>query len=232
MKQIIKNYSFNAAAHTITFSDFSSIDLERVLLITNVTTNEVIYIFNTPSRGGTATGNVLTLEYNTSSMSNGDKLQITYDCADNDPTYGVPATRGKYTSSAPTLSNNDHGELQLDSNANLKATLATSLNADIDSLTVYPKAYVYTKKTATGPVSATPTAIAGYYVAASASGVISIYDNASTAAGDTMLATSKAVAAGDYITLPVPIQMQNGIYFSLNSGTATVYILTQRITAQ
>ena len=79
MKTLITNYTFNAASKTITFSDYTSIDLNRVLLITNTTTNIIIYNFASSTLGGTVSGNTLTLTYNTGSMSNTDKLQIYYD---------------------------------------------------------------------------------------------------------------------------------------------------------
>jgi hypothetical protein len=79
MKTLITNYTFNAASKTITFSDYTSIDLNRVLLITNSTTNTIIYNFASSTLGGTVAGNILTLTYNTASMSNADKLQIYYD---------------------------------------------------------------------------------------------------------------------------------------------------------
>lgn len=87
MKQIIKNYSFDKTAKTVTFSDFSSIRLDRILLITNVTTNTLVYQFNNSLLGGTVATNILTLTYNTSSMSNTDKLQIFYETLDTDPVY-------------------------------------------------------------------------------------------------------------------------------------------------
>lgn len=79
MKTLITNYTFNAASKTITFSDYTSIDLNRVLLITNSTTNTIIYNFASSTLGGTVAENILTLTYNTASMSNADKLQIYYD---------------------------------------------------------------------------------------------------------------------------------------------------------
>ena len=36
MKQLISNYSFDASEGTVVFSDFASISLNRVLLITNL----------------------------------------------------------------------------------------------------------------------------------------------------------------------------------------------------
>lgn len=88
MKTRISNYTFNAIAGQITFSDYSSagILLESVLLITNVTSNIIIYNFANPLLGGTVSGNVLTLDYNTATMNNADKLLIYYDDS------SVPAT--------------------------------------------------------------------------------------------------------------------------------------------
>jgi hypothetical protein len=79
MKKLITNYSFNAAAKTVTFSDFSTISLPSVLLITNVVSNVIIYNFADPALGGSVATNVLTLDYNTASMNNGDALQVWYD---------------------------------------------------------------------------------------------------------------------------------------------------------
>ena len=79
MKIIVDNYTFNSAASTITFSDYSSIHLNRVLLIVNVTTNTIIYNFANPALGGDVASNVLTLDYDTSVMSSGDILMIQYD---------------------------------------------------------------------------------------------------------------------------------------------------------
>lgn len=88
MKTLIKNYSFNAAAKSITFNDFPSVDLNQVLVITNVTDNIIIYNF--AALGGSITNNVLTLNYNTTSMSNSDELQIFIDVPG--PIYGLTNT--------------------------------------------------------------------------------------------------------------------------------------------
>ena len=84
MKQLIGRdigqYAFNAAAKTITFSGVPTFGLEQILLITNVNPNIIIYNFADPTpNGGTLVGNVLTLDYNTASMSNTDPLQIYID---------------------------------------------------------------------------------------------------------------------------------------------------------
>jgi hypothetical protein len=81
MKIIVSNYSFDASEKKITFTDYNPIIIERVLLITNITDNIIIYNFADPTKGGTAATNVLTLTYDTTSMSDTDKLQIFYDDA-------------------------------------------------------------------------------------------------------------------------------------------------------
>lgn len=42
----------------------------------------MIYLFSDPAMGGTVSGNTLTLDYNTTTMADSDKLQIFYDSAD------------------------------------------------------------------------------------------------------------------------------------------------------
>jgi hypothetical protein len=79
MKKLITNYVFNPSERTIIFPEYDNIELERILLITNVTRNEIIYNFADPSKGGSVSGNVLTLNYDTTEMSADDKLQIWYE---------------------------------------------------------------------------------------------------------------------------------------------------------
>jgi hypothetical protein len=81
MKKLVTDYTFNAANKTITLNGFTSIDLEGLLLVTNVSTNQIIYNFADPALGATVSSNVLTLAYNTTTMSNTDALQIFYDDA-------------------------------------------------------------------------------------------------------------------------------------------------------
>ena len=76
MKILFEDYTFNAATQQITFNTTETITLERLLIITNVTDNLIIYNFADPNLGGTITNNVLTLNYNTTTMSNTDRLQI------------------------------------------------------------------------------------------------------------------------------------------------------------
>jgi hypothetical protein len=53
--------------------------LEEILLITNLTSNTIIFNFADPTLTGTVSENVLTLNYNTTAMNSTDKLQIWYD---------------------------------------------------------------------------------------------------------------------------------------------------------
>ena len=75
------SYTFNPGAKTITFSGLSqSITLRNILLITNVTENTIIYNFADSNTGAVSfNNNVLTLDYNTSSMSASDVLQVFLD---------------------------------------------------------------------------------------------------------------------------------------------------------
>ena len=75
MKTLITDYTFDAAAKTVTFLGTVP-TMEQLQLITNVTKGEIIYHFADPSTGGTLAGNVLTLECSTTGMSNTDHLQI------------------------------------------------------------------------------------------------------------------------------------------------------------
>jgi hypothetical protein len=79
MKILIDKYEFNNVTKTITFTEYSKINIENVLLITNVTTNKIIYNFADPNMGGNVIDNTLVLNFNTISMNENDKLQIFYE---------------------------------------------------------------------------------------------------------------------------------------------------------
>ena len=82
MKTLVQYYGFTPASRQITITKLSSVNLEQLLLITNVTTNTIIYNFADPALGATVAGNVITLDYDTTSMSASDKLQIFIDYVD------------------------------------------------------------------------------------------------------------------------------------------------------
>lgn len=80
MKTLISEYVFNPVAKTIVFTcEQCPKKLSQLLLITNVSTNTIIYNFANNTQGGTLSDNVLTLTYDTTSMSAGDSLQIYAD---------------------------------------------------------------------------------------------------------------------------------------------------------
>lgn len=79
MKKILEKWIFSPADKTITFPDRSYISLSRLMLITNVTTNTIIYNFADSTLGGVVSGNAITLTYSTTAMHSGDELMIIYD---------------------------------------------------------------------------------------------------------------------------------------------------------
>jgi hypothetical protein len=79
MKTKVNNYAFNKTTKTVTFTDYTTIRLDGILLITNTTDGVIIYNFASPTLGGTVSGNSVVLEYDTSTMDDTDKLQIFYD---------------------------------------------------------------------------------------------------------------------------------------------------------
>lgn len=76
---IVSNYIFNSAAKTVTLSDYASISLAGIKLITNVTTGTIIYQFNDGTKNGSVSGNTLTLDFDTTLMSNTDALMVIYE---------------------------------------------------------------------------------------------------------------------------------------------------------
>lgn len=79
MKIQVINYRFNKTNKTVQFLDYGKIRLEGVLAIINVTAGIIIYNCADPAAGGSVIDNTLTLEYDTSSMNDDDKLYIVYD---------------------------------------------------------------------------------------------------------------------------------------------------------
>lgn len=83
MRQIITNYSFNAASKQIDFSSYPGFDIQKLTAIINVTSNQLIYQSGNLIYGYSAfSSNVLTLLFDTTSMNNGDLLQIYYDSSE------------------------------------------------------------------------------------------------------------------------------------------------------
>jgi len=68
--------TFDASAQTIVHPSFSDVGLAGIQLITNVTDGVIIYNFADATKGGTLATDTLTLEYDTTSMSDTDDLMI------------------------------------------------------------------------------------------------------------------------------------------------------------
>lgn len=86
-KQTIGNYSYSKSAKTITFTDFSTIRLDRILVIVDATINTILYNFADTAVSGTVATNVLTLSAVPAGSADADKLVIIYDALTADPTY-------------------------------------------------------------------------------------------------------------------------------------------------
>lgn len=110
-------YTFNASTRTITLN--RALKRESLLLITNVSTNTVIYNFSDPNLRATSytqtqgaiaaasgmsdTSTVIVLQYNTTSMSNTDRIQIIVDEYESKFVPGEMLTDpvGKFRTSSP-----------------------------------------------------------------------------------------------------------------------------------
>lgn len=76
MKTRLTGATFDASEKTITHASFSDVTLAGIQLITNVTDQIIIYNFADTTKGGTLSTDTLTLEYDTTSMSDTDELMI------------------------------------------------------------------------------------------------------------------------------------------------------------
>ena len=90
MKQVVTNYKFSSSSKTITLSDFSAghpVDLKRLYIITDVTTNKILYNFADSSLASAniTSNNVINLSTLQGGEGDGDSLQIIYDLLPTDP---------------------------------------------------------------------------------------------------------------------------------------------------
>jgi hypothetical protein len=81
MKQILDFApTFAPASSTLNFSGLSNFELKKLMVVINMTQGQVIYATGKSGLGYTSfTAGILTLEYDTSSQSSGDVLQVLYD---------------------------------------------------------------------------------------------------------------------------------------------------------
>jgi len=95
------DYVFDAPGQTIEFLG-EGFDISRLKLITNTLTQEIIYNFADPAAGnGGVSGNLLSLIYDTTAMSNTDPLQVVIDVPEDDyapqPIWGLGQNGNKTT---------------------------------------------------------------------------------------------------------------------------------------
>lgn len=85
MKTRIANYTFNKTTKKVVFTDYTTITLDAILLISNASRGEILYSFANPALGASVSGNEVTLEIDTSLMSDADSLLIFYDDVAKEP---------------------------------------------------------------------------------------------------------------------------------------------------
>lgn len=121
-KGVIKNYTFNTVAKTITLTDIATVRLDKLALITDVTTNKILYNFaNSSIATATVATNVITLSALQGGEANGDKLRIDYDVESSDTSAFADTTSPVSASSLPlptgaaTAAKQDTGNTSLSS---------------------------------------------------------------------------------------------------------------------
>ena len=82
MKTVLKRYTFSASAKTITLLDVAIVSLDKLALITDVTTGKILYNFADPSVRATVSNNVITLSALQGGEADTDKLRIDYELTD------------------------------------------------------------------------------------------------------------------------------------------------------
>lgn len=158
----------------------------------------------------------------------GGGFSVEGGAADNTPAVGSPMiVGGQYNLVPPTYDSGDAARFQTDANGNQRVTEATAFDEDIDAIAAYSKEITYTYITADAVVSAVPVGYCGYICEASATLVLSVYDNASAASGRAF-PLSKALVANDIMQLDTPISFVNGVYADVVSGTGGVWVLTRK----
>jgi hypothetical protein len=173
MKKLITGYQFLASSKIVNFPPSlygpqNPVNLESLLLITNVSSGQIIYNFADSAATGIANSTSgFLLGYNTTSMANTDKLQIFYDVPSEEYDFcsgyltgyitGSGTSTGLYSSGVPIefgaiggravdvasgffpqYGRNANAVLNIDSQGGGALTLQADLDKDIDSVTAFP----------------------------------------------------------------------------------------------
>lgn len=104
MKVLVKSYTFTPSTRRIVFSDYANIDLEQLLLITNTTSNTIIYNFAKQGLGATkVNANTIELSFDTTSMNSADRLQIFIEAPSDSLTSSMTTLSSRFVLSAATI---------------------------------------------------------------------------------------------------------------------------------
>lgn len=235
MRQQIVNYTFNASAKTITFTDFTAIQIERIIYIKNLTVSGDLVIYdptNTTSFPGTVATNVLTFTAANAGMQNTDKLFIIYDTlllkpedsASADGDYGIPMLAVRKATPANTSgTDGDYEPPQLSAGRLwTSAKIDSIVPATSGGLTTYH--LVSANSTNATVIKASAGQVFGWYIYNSNAAARKVaFHNAST---------TPTAGASIFFTLVIPpssganVFSETGIAFSTGIAITTVTDLT------
>ena len=116
----IGSYTFDASAQTVTIAGMVTVNLEDIQMIINVTDQEIIYSPTDANKGGTISSNVITLEHDTTAMSDTDSLAI-YETSNNSEDYSLGVT--KTIDQAPVWTRYTDAEALISAAQELDATM-------------------------------------------------------------------------------------------------------------
>ena len=179
MKTLTTNYGFTASPiGRVQLLSYPNITLDQILLVTNVTSNVIIYNFADPTKGGYLTGNILTLSASTVSMLSSDRLQIFVDdltapvyARYQDSTVYSPVTS---ISAIPALTGTN-AFLTIDAQTGGAMALQGDLDKDIDSVTNYDIGYGSVSNFLTGATLGTAITGVGTQVLSANSNRITLF---------------------------------------------------------
>jgi hypothetical protein len=179
MKTLTTNYGFTASPiGRVQLLSYPAITLDQILLITNVTSNTIIYNFADPTKGGYLVGSVLTLSASTATMLNSDRLQIFID----DLTAPVYARYFDSTSYSPVTSisavpalTGTNAFITVDAQTGGAMALQGDLDKDIDSVTTFNVGYGSVSNFLTGATLGTAVTGVGTQVLSANSNRITLF---------------------------------------------------------
>ena len=121
-KGLLKNYTFNTAAKTITLTDVTTVRLDKLALITDTTTNKILYNFaDLTVATATVATNVITLSVLQGGEANGDKLRIDYDVESSDTAAFADTTQPVSATTLPLPTGASTSALQTTGNSSLSS---------------------------------------------------------------------------------------------------------------